>query len=141
MQGGDVIVLAKGETVFFQYMQTMFDNLLELNTQNTMNITGNDVVNMLADLSSDYIDKDTFLQGMTINDQNEEDIITYWKWAATRGVSGTPTFAVNGVMTDADQTWTLSDWENLLNPLYQSPAKHHRRKHHHMRMNGGGVHE
>ncbi|KAJ5072913.1 hypothetical protein M0811_09125 [Anaeramoeba ignava] len=41
-----------------------------------------------------------------------------WKYACTRGVSGTPTFMVNGVYVAMGSDSSLNDWINLLNPLF-----------------------
>lgn len=40
-----------------------------------------------------------------------------WKYATTRGVSGTPTFFVNDINVPADSTWTLQEWTALIDPL------------------------
>lgn len=48
-----------------------------------------------------------------------------WKYATTRGVSGTPTFFVNDINVPADSTWTLAQWQALINPLLpESSPKH-----------------
>lgn len=47
-----------------------------------------------------------------------------WKYGCTRGVSGTPTVLVNGLDVGADSTWTLQNWEAILDPLYTNNAKH-----------------
>ncbi len=47
-----------------------------------------------------------------------------WKYATTRGVSGTPTFFVNDInIPDADSTWTLAQWQALIDPLLAPQAK------------------
>jgi len=38
-------------------------------------------------------------------------------YARTGGVSGTPTFFINGVAIDADPQWSVSDWQSLIDPL------------------------
>ena len=41
-----------------------------------------------------------------------------WKYAASRGVTGTPVFFVNEVIvSNADSTWTVQDWKGVLDPL------------------------
>lgn len=35
----------------------------------------------------------------------------------TGHVYGTPTYMVNGVPVEADGTWTVKQWQALLNPL------------------------
>lgn len=36
------------------------------------------------------------------------------------GVSGTPTFLINGVATSADASWSLSDWQSVIDPILAS---------------------
>ncbi|KAI5385314.1 uncharacterized protein LOC127100483 [Lathyrus oleraceus] len=53
------------------------------------------------------------------NDTNT-DLLTRvsFKYAASRGVSGTPSFYVNGfVLPPADNTLNYSDWRNVIDPL------------------------
>jgi hypothetical protein len=36
---------------------------------------------------------------------------------AALGIYGTPQFMINGASSSADETWTLSEWRKLLDPL------------------------
>ena len=46
-----------------------------------------------------------------------------WKYACSRSVTGTPSFFVNGLPVAADATWTLAQWQELLDPLFtEAPA-------------------
>ena len=40
--------------------------------------------------------------------------ILSWKYGAGRGVSGTPTFAADGVIDDELANWSLAQWEAWL---------------------------
>lgn len=42
---------------------------------------------------------------------------TSWKYACSRGVAGTPTFLVNGVVVAGQPSWSVSDWTSVLDPL------------------------
>lgn len=42
---------------------------------------------------------------------------TAWKYACSRGVTGTPIFFVNGVPVEANAEWTVKQWVNLIDPL------------------------
>lgn len=35
-------------------------------------------------------------------------------------VAGTPTFLINGVMINADPSWTLKDWKSIIDPILAS---------------------
>jgi len=129
-QAGDIVYQAKGDPAFFQFMTAVFNNQPPLQTPQTMNMTGNQIIQVLATYASPFVDQNDFVQGMALGSPYEEEAIADWKWATSKGVSGTPTFAVNGVFVQADQTWTLSDWEQILDPLFQQPAGKGRGKQH-----------
>ena len=38
------------------------------------------------------------------------------------GISGTPTYLINDVIVDADPTWTVADWQKVIDPLLQQPS-------------------
>ncbi len=60
------------------------------------------------------------LAGFNNDDINENTRIS-WKFACSRSVTGTPSFFVNGLPVQADETWTLAEWQQLLDPLFASP--------------------
>lgn len=97
----------------------MFANQDKYENNGTMSTT--QVTSMLAaDVQSVMgISQAQFLQGMNDPDLNENTRIG-WKYGCSRGTTGTPNFMVNGLQVAADETWTLSDWEQLLDPLYQT---------------------
>lgn len=45
-----------------------------------------------------------------------------WKYACSRYTTGTPNFLVNGLPVAADPSWTLAQWQQLLDPLYSASA-------------------
>jgi protein-disulfide isomerase len=70
-------------------------------------------------VSKGFVSQEVFTAGMADDNINEETRVS-WKFACSKGVLGTPTFFVNGVnIPAADPTWTLSDWQILLDPLLQ----------------------
>ncbi len=40
-----------------------------------------------------------------------------WKLGCQRGVTGTPTIFINGALTGIDESWTVSEWQALINGL------------------------
>ena len=40
-----------------------------------------------------------------------------WKFGCSRSTTGTPNFMVNGLQVAADATWTLTQWQQLIDPL------------------------
>ena len=67
----------------------------------------------------------TFLTGYANDDLNENARIS-WKFSCSRYSTGTPNFHVNGLPVTADASWTLTQWQQLLDPLFgraPRPAK------------------
>ena len=62
-----------------------------------------------------------FLQHMTNEDPANEQVRGAWKFGAQLGVSGTPSFAANGVVSDELATWTLAQWEAWAFPSKRVP--------------------
>ena len=50
-----------------------------------------------------------------------EDARYAWKYAASRGITGTPQYIVNGVQVP-DAPDSKSEWEDFINKLMASPA-------------------
>ncbi len=45
-----------------------------------------------------------------------------WKYAASRGITGTPQFIVNGVIApEAAEFNSIIEWENFIDELIKSP--------------------
>ncbi|CEG45108.1 Uncharacterized conserved protein [Plasmopara halstedii] len=40
-----------------------------------------------------------------------------WKYACSRGISGTPLYTLNGVPFKADADWTFEQWREVIDPL------------------------
>lgn len=86
----------------------------------TANLTQGGVISAIfADIAADAgVPRDFFMESMGIgwNMTYFEPTRDTWKWGAAKGVSATPTFAANGVFSDALDSWTLANWTAFLNP-------------------------
>ena len=56
-----------------------------------------------------------------------DDVVTMdaryaWKFAASRSVTGTPQFIVNGVHVPSAQGFTAADWIEFINSLLNTPT-------------------
>jgi thiol-disulfide isomerase/thioredoxin len=81
------------------------------------NLTEADVVARLSDIAASAgVSYDVFLAGMKNSDRNMDARIS-WKYGCSRGVSGTPTFFVNGVPVAAESWWTVAEWKQVIDPL------------------------
>jgi len=45
-----------------------------------------------------------------------------WKYGASRGITGTPQFLVNGVHTPDAPTYTMAQWKQFLDQLLATPT-------------------
>ena len=81
-------------------------------------MTPTQVIDSLASFVADsgFTSKDNFLAGMNNGDIAFQTRVS-WKYACSRGIVGTPTFLVNGVAIDADDSWTLAQWKALIDPI------------------------
>ena len=60
------------------------------------------------------IAKSAFVAHMRNSDSSNHQARVAWKYGAARGVYGTPTFAIDGVIDGALAAWSLEDWESWL---------------------------
>jgi hypothetical protein len=51
-----------------------------------------------------------------------EDARYAWKYAASRGITGTPQYIINGVQVPDAPDYSQSQWEEFINKLVASPA-------------------
>lgn len=63
--------------------------------------------------------------GMSGHGGTKMDVLTRtaWKYACSRGVTGTPIFFINGVPVSAQSDWSVQQWIELLDPLIQENRK------------------
>lgn len=45
-----------------------------------------------------------------------------WKYAASRGITGTPEYIVNGVIVPDGASYSKAQWEDFINKLASAPA-------------------
>lgn len=107
---------APGNT--WKYVDMMFNQQSNFWNPINMDNTTNEIVTAMSSLveSSKILDAKTFSAGLQNDTLNYATRVS-WKYGTSRGVTGTPTFLVNGVVTSADPSWTLADWQSLLNPI------------------------
>jgi len=109
------------------YTALMFANQANFWNAITMNMTVNQVIAAMGSLveSSGIMKGQDWIAG--VNDANlNMDTRISWKYGCSRGVTGTPTFIINGVYTSADDTWTEQDWYTLIDGLLQQQKESER---------------
>jgi protein-disulfide isomerase len=85
----------------------------------TRNLTADEALDKIASLveSSTGLDKEDALKGLQYGTKYDGYTRTQWKYGASRTVSGTPFFYVNGVYVSSDPSWSVEDWKTLIDPL------------------------
>ena len=112
-QAAVVMSQTLGASHFGQIGDALFAGQGAFQTSATVNVTQAGLFGkILAPIAvSVGVAKETFLSHMTNDDPSNAQSRVSWKLGASRGVSGTPTFAANGVISDELAGWTLSQWE------------------------------
>ncbi|XP_022311396.2 uncharacterized protein LOC111116698 [Crassostrea virginica] len=109
----------------FDWMSRVYDNIYPLSNAPTKHMSETDVTNMLGDIAAQLgLQKTMFLQKMA-DPWVDMNIRMDWKYGCTRGVSGTPLYAINGVVKVIKQTWSLADWMKILDPLVHNSYVFH----------------
>eukprot|EP00475_Leptophrys_vorax_P001874 TRINITY_DN1105_c0_g1_i1.p2 TRINITY_DN1105_c0_g1~~TRINITY_DN1105_c0_g1_i1.p2 ORF type:complete len:253 (-),score=71.97 TRINITY_DN1105_c0_g1_i1:85-843(-) len=100
----------------FNWIQAIYDNI-DTFSGDLDTMTPAQVKKTYAAIAAKAgIDSSVVAGGFT-NSQYNEDARVSWKYGCSRGVSGTPTFFINGVSVSGDSTWGLADWEFVIDPL------------------------
>jgi len=117
-QAGELIDSMISNASWWAWLELMFEHQPQFYVPATMNATGSEVVEMLASYAVPLgITKQNFLNGMEYGGEADADTRINWKFAAARGIYGTPEFYVNGVFVTDDGTWTVKEWSQFLEGL------------------------
>jgi protein-disulfide isomerase len=102
----------------FKYIELMYAQQATYWNDPTADIPANRVITMLGDMvqQAGILDSVSFQAGLRDYNLNVATRAS-WKYGCSRGVFGTPTYHVNGVVIPYDLSWTLADWQKLINPL------------------------
>lgn len=81
-----------------------------------------DKLKALAQHTFPTLSDEQWAKGMTGYGGTEADDLTRvsWKYACSRGASGTPLYRLNGVPFDADATWGEDEWVKVVDPLVKA---------------------
>jgi len=101
---------------FVTVADALFDAQDSFQTTATVNISQAELFQtILAPIASKVgVNKTEFLSHMNNNDDSNSIARVAWKAGCAVGVSGTPSFAANGVVNDELAQWTLGDWDKWL---------------------------
>jgi protein-disulfide isomerase len=117
---------AKNWRKVFDFSKAYFAAQDSLTNVATDNVTADEILDTIAEIfeTSTGMAKADTLVGLQYGNDYDHYARTLWHYGISRAVPGTPTFFVNGILVaDADQTWTIQQWQTLLDPLV-SNSKH-----------------
>lgn len=116
--GAHVIDHVTSKRMTYDWFQAIYSDLDPLSNDATMNMTKNEVMSLLANYAQKCCNISASLFTTHMAEQEfESETRTAWKYSCTRSVSGTPTYFLNDVPIAAEQTWTLKEWEQVIDPL------------------------
>lgn len=121
-QASRVVVNAtdNNRSKFFDFMELIYANQEDFGTKPTLTESGVDVIDGLAELVASNadlgVDADAFKKGMNSSDLNMATRAD-WKRGTSLGVSGTPTFRVNGIAVNVGDDSKLKDWKAFIDPI------------------------
>jgi hypothetical protein len=116
-----------GSGFFFEWMSTIFRAQETFGNSAIANMTEPEVIRAMAKIAAapgpggagPWTTVEEFTAGMSDSALNGATRAS-WKYGCSRGVSGTPTFMINGVLvTQAQADWTVADWRNVIDPLLE----------------------
>merc|ERR1712137_564088 len=101
---------------FIKVANGLFSKQDEFQTTRTVNMSQMDVLKKIFSPIAFKlgIKKKEFLARMTNEDTSNAQGRVAWKFGTSRGVSGTPTYAANGVISDELANWDLTGWREWL---------------------------
>jgi len=119
---GAQAIWSNAPQLIFKYVDTMFAAQSSFWNGATATMSARQVQSLMATVvqQGTGFPSSSFLSGLNNSTYDWNGRIS-WKYGCSRGVAGTPTFFVNGIPVQADPSWTLADWRQVLDPLLPSP--------------------
>lgn len=119
------LTAALGDGAFLPWLETVYANQDLFWNKATKDLSPVQVADKLRQLAKQTFPKLTDEQwdkGVTGYGGTDADALTRvsWKYACTRGASGTPLYRLNGVPFDADADWSFADWFKVVDPLVEA---------------------
>ena len=121
-QAAIIVAEAIPATPFAQVASAFFRAQASYYTAATSNLSQRQVFSdVLAPIATGLgVDERIFLERMrNSSDPSNGQARVAWKYGAAHGVSGTPTFATNGVIADELAAWSLAEWEGWVGGVHQ----------------------
>ncbi|XP_060605033.1 uncharacterized protein LOC132757693 [Ruditapes philippinarum] len=109
--------LGAGDVAAYSWFEYIYANLDKYSNDATANLTTNNIITMFSNVAHALgVDSAEFIEMMK-SDEIETATRAAWKYSCSRAIAGTPTYLVNDVIVEADPSWTLKDWQQVIDPL------------------------
>ncbi|EDO39409.1 predicted protein [Nematostella vectensis] len=111
------VVASYNSSLVFTWIDVLFKFQSELYNFQTMNKNRYDILNIVSSLAPKAgVPSDIMKTGLTGTESDGAARIG-WKHGCLRTVAGTPTFFINGIPVEADSSWTVQQWKDVIDPL------------------------
>mmetsp|Transcript_11250 Transcript_11250/g.21958 ORF Transcript_11250/g.21958 Transcript_11250/m.21958 type:complete len:237 (-) Transcript_11250:48-758(-) len=109
---------ALGENKIWDWMEVIYANQEKFGNAATADMTREEVQAALGDLAENHgLPRDVVLNGLKSSDVDQATRVS-WKYACYRGVSGTPTYLVNGVPAPTEAGgWSSTQWIRFIDQI------------------------
>lgn len=101
----------------YKWTQMIYNDLQNMSD---VSLPQNQVIMRMASLARSMGISETAFTNLVTNVNTNEDCRIEWKYACSRGVTGTPTFMLNDVSVAADASWSVDDWSKVIDPLLKA---------------------
>eukprot|EP00850_Spirogloea_muscicola_P009094 SM000050S17019 [mRNA] locus=s50:413295:414135:- [translate_table: standard] len=115
------VVAGLNASLAYPWMELVFDHQDEFGNEETILDPPAKVIRHFAQLAEKLgVDEGDVLAGFR-DPASAMATRTSFKYGCSRSVVATPSYLVNGVHVEAaDETWTITDWKRLLDPLVRA---------------------
>jgi len=102
---------------WLNYTQLIFANQEQFSIDNTADTVSKDVYSQFATLvgESGILDSSSFLNGITADSAINNAARVAWKYACSRGITGTPQYLLNSVSTVGGSD--IDSWKAIIDPM------------------------
>lgn len=109
-----------GNESFWKYVDLLYDQQYKFSNQMTEDMIYSEVLDIFAKFAVQVgVDYDQFMLNFKNTQLSDYAVRGSWKYGCDNGVSGTPTYYINGVESPASSEWTFEDWTKYLDTFFK----------------------
>jgi uncharacterized membrane protein YjgN (DUF898 family) len=107
-----------------QFFSDSLPNQSNFTNDATSKLSQEEVIALLARVAAQVLSLtdaqvQNLLGRMAYGSDDDESTRASWKYGCSRGITGTPSFLLNGVAVQGQPDWTLKDWQAVIDPVLQ----------------------